>query len=112
MATKTKAKKPRRQRKTGPVDEFLPGMAPEKNQKVHPLALRYAARRDERIEANVAEKDAHDTLLLAMIEEGLSVYKYGNLRVFVDDHKKCKVLTDAAPTAEANGKEERDDAGT
>jgi hypothetical protein len=84
------------------VQDYLPGTEPVKNKKVHPKALHYAAMRDDRIAANVAEKEAHDTLLAAMLEEGLEDYQYGDLKVHVDNKKKCKVST-TPENAETNG---------
>lgn len=88
-------------------EEYLPGMEPKKNPKIHPKAMRYAKLRDERIAANEAEKEAHDTLLFVMLEEGVTHYKYGTLEVSIDEKKKCKVNTDAGkPKAESNGESE------
>ena len=71
--------------------DFLPGMAPRKNQRVHTAALRYVKARDERIALNVTEKEAHQSLLIKMKEEGLEDYIYGDLEVHVDNREKCKV---------------------
>lgn len=103
MAKKRTAAKPR-SRKTKTRQDYIPGMEPIKNEKVHPLAIRYADRRDERIAANLEEKEAHDTLLAEMLEEGLTSYKYGDLEVHIDRKHKVKVNTHA----EANG-EAKDD---
>ena len=84
------------------MQEFLPGQEPKKNNRVHKAALRYAELRDARIAANEEEKDAHDTLLHTMLEEGLESYEYGDLKVFIDNKRKCKVST----KVEANGKAE------
>lgn len=75
---------------------FLPGTEPEKNAKVHNAALRYIRERDKRIAANQEESDAHNTLLNLMIEQGLESYVYGDLKVFVDSKKKCKVSRESA----------------
>lgn len=76
--------------------EYLPGTAPTRNKRVHRLAVRYAELRDARMAANKEEKEAHDTLLYAMIEEGLSAYEYGDITVTIDDKKKCKVAVKGA----------------
>lgn len=87
------------------LQEFLPGQEPKKNNRVHKAALRYAELRDARIAANAEEKDAHDTLLHTMLEEGLEIYEYGDLKVAIDNKRKCKVST--KPEAhESNGKAE------
>ncbi len=85
--------------------EFLPaeGMAPVRNPKIHKKALAYATRRDARIAANKEEKDAHDTLLAAMLEEGIEDYVYGDLKVHVDLHRKCKVSSE--PEGNGDGEE-------
>ncbi len=83
--------------------DFLPGTAPVKNKKVHPKALRYVEMRDTRIAANKEEADAHDNLLHAMLEEGLEVYEYGDLRVDISNSKKCKVKVEPKASPEANG---------
>jgi hypothetical protein len=79
-------------------------MAPKKNRKVHGKAIAYADARDARIAANAVEKEAHDTLLYAMLEEGLSTYEYGELKVTVDEKLKCRVTQEAGK----NGKAEPD----
>lgn len=83
---------------------FLPGTEPQKNKRVHPLAENYAGLRDARIAANREEKDAHDALLNAMQEEGIDSYEYGDLKVVVNNRKKCKVMT-PKHKAEENGEE-------
>jgi hypothetical protein len=84
--------------------QFIEGTAPEKNEVVHRAAKRYVKERDARIAANKAEKEAHDYLLDKMIEEGLDSYEYGDLKVFVDNKRKCKVTTESG--ASANGEAE------
>lgn len=74
-----------------PEQGHFDGMAPEKNRKVHAAARRYVARRNERIAANAEEKDAHDSLLIAMHDEGLTNYVYDDIEVHIDAHEKCKV---------------------
>ena len=75
-------------------------MEPVKNKKIHPKALRYVDVRDARIAANKEEKEAHNTLLAAMLEEGLEDYEYGELKVHVDNKRKCKVTTEASTNGE------------
>ena len=85
------------------IQEFLPGHEPAKNLKVHQAALHYAEKRDERIALNAEEKEAHDTLLFTMLEEGLTAYEYGDLKVHIDEKKKCKVSTKPeSPKGEAD----------
>ena len=74
----------------------IPGMEPVFNPKVHPKAIHYGKMRDARIAANKDESEAHDTLLTAMLEEGLEDYTYKGLTVHVDKKQKCKVKTTAA----------------
>lgn len=75
----------------------IEGTGPEKNERVHDHAIRYAKERDKRIAANVKEKDAHASLLAVMKEEQLERYVYGDLSVFVDKSEKCKVSTEGKP---------------
>lgn len=87
---------------------YIPGTAPEKNDKVHAAAKRYAKLRDARIAANKEEKDSHDTLLGTMVEQGIDVYDFKDVHVAIDATKKCKVQIggESAPKAEGNGDEE------
>lgn len=48
----------------------LPGVGDEKNPRIHNAAKIYAKRRDERMAANVVEKEQHEKLMEVMIEEG------------------------------------------
>ena len=82
---------------------FIAGTAPEKNEVVHRAARRYVKERDARIAANKAEKEAHDHLLEKMLEQGLDSYEYGDLHVFVDNKRKCKVTTESGASANGEG---------
>lgn len=75
---------------------YIPSIAPEKNDKVHAAAKRYAKLRDARIAAGKEEKASHDTLLGTMVEQG------------IDATKKCKVSIggEAAKDKGENGDEE------
>lgn len=86
--------------------QYIEGTAPEKNERVHRAARRYIKERDIRILANAAEKEAHDHLLAVMTELGLDSYEYGDIKVFVDAKKKCKVTTEAASNGDGEGGEE------
>lgn len=88
--------------------QYMPGVGPEKNQRVHDAAKRYMRLRDKRIAANVEEKEAHDTLLGVMTEEKLEYYKYQDIEVAIDAKKKCKV---AKPDPEGGSGDSDDDAG-
>ena len=66
-------------------------MEPKINKAVHAAAMRYARRRDERIAANKEEKDAHNSLLNTMKEEGLTSYSYQDVEIHIDSQEKCKV---------------------
>lgn len=89
---------------------YIEGMEPEKNNRVHAAALRYAKLRDVRMAANKEEKEAHDTLLGTMMEEGLENYEYKNVSVAIDVGRKCKVSTDPKKKAAAKGDDEADEA--
>lgn len=108
-AQKADDKKPARKRRVAEpkLQEYLPGQEPLKNARVHAAALRYIQLRDERIAAGKEEHDAHQTLLLAMVGEGLDHYDYGELHVAIDSTKKCKCRIEAEkPQPEENGEGE------
>ena len=101
MATKT------RKRSRNSEQEYLPGTAPEKNDRVHRAARRYVKLRDARMAANEEEKAAHTSLLETMIEERLESYEYGDLSVHIDSTRKCKVKLEAkSPSDNGDGKGE------
>ncbi len=79
-------------KKPNAAQEYIPGTEPEKNTRVHNAAKRYAKVRDERITANKVEKDAHETLLGTMLEEGLEHYEFKDVCVNIDVGRKCKVV--------------------
>jgi len=75
-----------------PTDQpQIPGTETPRNQRVHNAAVRYADRRDERMAASVAEKEAHVTLLEVMDKEGVDSYIYNGLEVHIDNNRKAKV---------------------
>lgn len=96
-----KEKPARKPRAPKAKQEYFPEMGPVRNDRIHPRAERYAELRDARIAAGHAEKEAHELLLHVMLEEKAEVYKFGDLIVTVDNHRKCKVSTKA--DEEANG---------
>ena len=97
----------RKRSRTGAEQEYLPGTAPEKNDRVHRAARRYAKLRDARMDANEQEKSAHTTLLETMIEEQLESYEYGDVSVHIDSTRKCKVAIQAkSPSDNGDGEEE------
>lgn len=81
-------------------------LAPRKIPAIHSAAKRYAERRDERMAANKEEKEAHETLLEKMRENGLDNYEYGDLTVHVDKTTKCKVKVGTEPSANGDGEDE------
>lgn len=86
------------------LQEYLPEMAPVKNDRVHKAALRYHKLILERKAAGEEENDAHTTLLATMLEEGLESYEYSSLSVHVDAHKKCKVKVEKKQAEEKPAK--------
>ena len=97
----------RKRSRTAAEQEYLPGTAPEKNDRVHRAARRYAKLRDARMDANEQEKSAHTTLLETMIEEHLESYEYGDVSVHIDSTRKCKVAIQAkSPSDNGDGEEE------
>lgn len=95
-----------RQRRQRSEQEFLPGTAPVKNDRIHKHAKRYAQLRDDRMAANKEEKEAHDTLLAIMAELGVDAYEYGDVKVFVDKKQKVKVSVGGSDT---NGEKEEEE---
>lgn len=63
-----------------------------KNDRVHRAAKMYAKRRDERMAANIVEKEQHDKLMETMVEEGLDTYSYADVEVSINSSKKCRVV--------------------
>lgn len=84
--------------RTNGEQEFIPGTEPEKNDRIHKAAKRYAKLRDARQAAGKEEKDSHDTLLATMTEENVSHYTYGDIDVAIDNRRKCKVTNPSEPT--------------
>jgi hypothetical protein len=82
--------------------QYMPGMEPKKNNKVDAAARRYVRLRDARIAANKEEKEAHDTLLGTMSEEGFDSYDFKDLHVAIDKKQKCKVQIGGAAEKEAD----------
>lgn len=79
--------------------QYMPGTAPVKNAKVHAAAVNYAEYRDARMAAGRDEKEAHETLMLAMSDAGLTSYEFGDVRVDVNESRKCKVkIAGSAPS--------------
>lgn len=79
-----------------------PDFKPVKNARVNKAAKRYYGLILERKTAGDEEKAAHDTLLNAMMEEGLEFYEYQDLKVAIDTKKKCSVKVQG----EGNGEDE------
>lgn len=85
--------------------QYIDGIGPTKNNRVHAAAKRYATLRDARIAANKEEKESHDTLLGTMMEEGLEVYDFKDVHVAIDATKKCKVSIGGEAIKDKNGEE-------
>ena len=73
---------------------FLADLGPVRNDRVHAAAVNYAELRDGRIAAGREEKDAQDTLLAIMAEEGVEFYEYDGLKVSINLKKKAVVSTE------------------
>ncbi len=69
----------------------IEGMAPEKNPKVHKLALGYVRARDARMEQLKEEIELKDRLLAAMEGEEMTAYEYDDINVIVSSDKTIKV---------------------
>lgn len=72
--------------------EHLPGAEPmEKNPRIHNLARRVKAASKEWSAAAEEHKGLKQSLIEAMIEEGLEHYEYGDVKVDMDTSRKLKV---------------------
>lgn len=108
MATKTakhrEKRKPKGKAKATRIEQqYIGDMAPEKNKKVHPLALEFLERSDDYKAAKKKVDDAHDELFYAMQDEGLEIYKYETIMVRISVDKKAKAKRIPPETVSANG---------
>jgi len=94
-------------RKKKLIQEFLPGTAPEKNERVHKAAIRYLELQAERIEALDAEVKAKESCDLIMKDEGLEHYAYGDIRVDLNQTSAITIKTvkEKKPKKDANDDE-------
>jgi hypothetical protein len=70
--------------------------AEKKNPRVHKAGKAYYDQMIERKTAGEEAAAAHDTLLNAMMEEGIEHYVYKDFEVHVNTKKKCKVKVKGA----------------
>lgn len=82
-----------------------PEFKPVENARVHKAAKRYYDAIKERMALTEEEKEAHDTLLNTMMEEGIEHYVYQGLEAHVNTSKKCKVKVQS-DKVEKGGEEE------
>lgn len=82
--------------------QFLPGMAPVKNDKVHKAAMSYADMRDERMGLIRAEVEAMAVLVDAMETAGIKSYAYGDVSVEMTTKNKVKVRFGGGSNGEAD----------
>lgn len=102
-----KTKTPRKARSPAKGEQTLiPELAPQRIDKIHRAAKRYAEARDARVVMNKDEKESHEHLLGVMRELGLKSYEYGDLKVFVDEAVKCKVKIGGKEEADGDETEE------
>lgn len=85
-----KEKPAKRGRKKG-EQLHLPGTAPEKNPKVHNLALDYVRARDARMDLGKEESKLKTRLLDMMHEEKLKGYEYDDVCVILTAKEDLKV---------------------
>ncbi len=84
-----------------------PEFAPVKNARVHKAAKFYYDAICERPPFTQAEKEAHESLLNVMLEEGVEHYVYKGVEAHVNTSKKVKVKVESATKeSESNGSEE------
>lgn len=84
-----------------------PEFAPVKNARVHKAAKFYYDAICERLPFTQAEKEAHESLLNVMLEEGVEHYVYKGVEAHVNTSKKVKVkVENAAKKDESNGESE------
>ena len=86
--------------RTSGEQEFIPGTEPEKNERIHKAAKRYAKLQDARRAAGEEEKDSHDTLLATMLDEKVEHYTYGDVCAVIDNKRKCKVSNPSEPSSD------------
>lgn len=84
------------------VQQQLPGTETPRNPKLEKLAKVYRARMLERKAANDEENAAHETLMLAMADAGLTHYQHGDLEINIDEKRKVKVKTKSAPADDSD----------
>lgn len=73
------------------IQEHLPGLAPEKNAKVHKQALIALDLKDEAKLAAKKAKEAAEELIRIMHEQKVEAYEYGDLNVRIDLKSTAKV---------------------
>lgn len=104
MATKKK-KTGRPKKATVRSDQpGLDGIADEKNPKVESAAKSYVRFRDARQEATEDETAAHNALIAAMDEAGITTYEHGGIVIVInegDRKAKVKVADKSQPKDEA-----------
>jgi len=66
------------------IQEYLPGLAPEKNPKVHKQALLFMQAKDEAKLAAKKAKEAGAQLVFIMHDQKVDHYCYGDLDVKID----------------------------
>lgn len=72
--------------------QFIPGLEPEKNERVHNAACSLALAERERKAWTSTSKEAHEFLLRVMEEEGLDAYEYGDVFVRINKTSKAKAV--------------------
>lgn len=90
MAKKKSEPKSPRGRKKG-EQTFIPGTGPEKNARIHPVAVEYVRVRDSRMDLTKEEVKLKDRLIALMHSEGLKDYCYDDINVILSSEEKLKV---------------------
>ena len=91
------------------IQEHLPGMAPEKNQKVHKQALLFMQLKDEAKLAAKKAKEAGAQLIFIMQDQKVDHYVYGDLDVSIDSKStaKAKKIVSEKPKKPKKKKDEQ-----
>lgn len=89
-AKPAKEKPPSKRGRQKGQQKHLPGMAPKKDNDIHPVALEYVQARDTRMEYGRSEVELRERLIALLEKKGVSGYEYDDISV-VTAKKKVKV---------------------
>lgn len=73
------------------IQQQIPGTESPRNPKLEKLAKSYRAAMLARKSAGEEEHAAHETLMLAMTDAGVTVYQHGDMEIRIDEKRKVRV---------------------